>query len=366
MLLKNCKLNELAEHIGNRKIVFWGVGDYFEYCVKNNFPVELVENVIYVVDQKGDGSYINFFGKNIPLFLPQKLSQERNCVIIIAGSNFVYEIYNKLKEMKLGDDIECYAFPLILAVSEGAESEDIKAKIFNSEKNMKIPKIIHSFWFSGEKKPKEYQKCIDSWKRECPGYEVYEWNMNNYDYTKNLFMKQAIEAKKWAFASDVARLDVIFRMGGVYMDMDVELLKPLDCLLGNEGFFTFENQNNIDLAMFGAKSQNALVKMLLELYDKAEFSSDIKTMNWLCQPRYIRASLEQIGLKLNGNMQYIEGMAFLNRKYLSPKDSALYQFYAMSEESIAIHHFNTGWIDNFKDRRINDNGKLWDLVTENY
>lgn len=364
MLLKNCKLDELAKHIKNRKIVFWGAGDFLEYYVQNNFPLELMENVSYVVDKKKDVSHIKFCEKEIPLCSPHKLVHEHNCAVIITVSNFMYEIYSELQAMRLGDEVECYIFPLILAISEGKESADLKTKIFKENQEKKIPKVIHSFWFSGEKKPREYQECIDSWKRKCPDYQIHEWNMNNYDYTQNLFMKQAVEAKKWAFASDVARLDVVYRMGGVYMDMDVEMLKPLDTLLNNVGFFTFDCQNNIDLAMFGAQVQNTLIKGLLSLYDIIEFSSDIKSMNWLCQPRYIREFLEREGLKLDGNMQYIEGIAFLNRKYLSPKDSAFYQLYAMSEDAIAIHHYNTGWKDNFKDKRSNQNRKLWELATE--
>lgn len=365
MILKNCKLNELVDSIKNKSIIIWGMGGYFENCVKGNFPAELVKNILFFVDQKGEGSSVEFCGRKIPLFSPNKLLEKTNYVIMITGTNFMYEIYKELEDMGLGDDIECYVYPLILAVSEGKESKIVKDRIFSRSKDIKIPKVIHCFWFSREKRPNEYQKCVDSWKRICPDYEICEWNINNYDYTQNHFMRQAIEARKWAFAADFARLDVVYRLGGIYMDMDVELIKPLDILLNNEAFFTFDNMNNIDLATFGAKPQNRLLLRLMELYENVDFSSDTKTMNWLAQPRYIREALMEIGLELNGDMQYIDGMAFLNRKYLSPKDSATYQLQVMTKDTIAIHHYNTGWRDNFKERRILNNVKMWELVSKN-
>ena len=89
-----------------------------------------------------------------------------------------------------------------------------------------IPKKIHYFWIGGNPKPESVLYCIDSWKKYCPDYEIIEWNESNYDFTKNEYMRQAYEAKKWAFVTDYARLDVIYKYGGIYLDTDVELIKP--------------------------------------------------------------------------------------------------------------------------------------------
>ena len=91
-----------------------------------------------------------------------------------------------------------------------------------------IPKIIHYCWIGGTPLPEIAKKCIESWKKCCPDYEIREWNESNYDFTQNVYMKEAYEVKKWGFVPDYARLDIIYRYGGFYLDTDVELLKSLD------------------------------------------------------------------------------------------------------------------------------------------
>ena len=91
-----------------------------------------------------------------------------------------------------------------------------------------IPKVIHYCWFGGNEMSALEKKCIESWKTQCPDYEIIRWDETNYDVTKNLYMQQAYAAKKWAFVSDYARLDILYQHGGFYLDTDVELLQSLD------------------------------------------------------------------------------------------------------------------------------------------
>ena len=107
-----------------------------------------------------------------------------------------------------------------------------------------IPKIIHYCWFGGNKKPKLIKKCIRSWKRLCPDYDIIEWNECNFDVNMCTYTKEAYESKKWAFVSDYCRFYVLNKMGGIYVDTDVELLKNIDELL-SENFMGFENKNSV-------------------------------------------------------------------------------------------------------------------------
>ena len=93
-----------------------------------------------------------------------------------------------------------------------------------------IPKKIHYCWFGGNPMPEKDKKCIESWKRYCPDYEIIRWDESNYDVSKNRYMKEAYEEKKWGFVPDYARLDIIYNEGGIYLDTDVELVKNLDDL----------------------------------------------------------------------------------------------------------------------------------------
>lgn len=88
-----------------------------------------------------------------------------------------------------------------------------------------IPKIIHYCWFGGAEIPEHDKKCIESWKKYCPDYQIIRWDESNYDYKKNPYMKEAYEAKKWGFVPDFARLDIVYEHGGIYLDTDVEIIR---------------------------------------------------------------------------------------------------------------------------------------------
>ena len=91
-----------------------------------------------------------------------------------------------------------------------------------------IPKIIHYCWFGGKPLPKRTLKCLASWKKFCPDYEIIKWDETNFDVNCCSYVKEAYEAKRFAFVADVARLKAIVDNGGVYMDTDVEVLRPID------------------------------------------------------------------------------------------------------------------------------------------
>ena len=105
-----------------------------------------------------------------------------------------------------------------------------------------IPKKIHYCWFGKNPLPADVKKCIESWKKYCPDYEIIEWNESNFDITQNPFMKAAYENKAWAFVSDYARLKVVYDNGGIYLDTDVELLKSLDSLLENPCYLAIQQK----------------------------------------------------------------------------------------------------------------------------
>ena len=96
-----------------------------------------------------------------------------------------------------------------------------------------IPKKIHYCWVGGAPKPESVLVCINSWKKYCPDYEIIEWNETNYDFTKNKYMQQAYENKKWGFVPDYARLDIIYEHGGIYLDTDVEIIKSFDVAISS-------------------------------------------------------------------------------------------------------------------------------------
>lgn len=140
------------------------------------------------------------------------------------------------------------------------------------EHSLKIPRIIHYCWFGGNPKPEIVQKCIASWRKYCPDWEIIEWNEQNYDVSKFAYTNEAHQAKQWAFVSDVARLDVVCSHGGVYMDTDVELLSSIDSWLHHNAFFFWETEINIASGLgFGAQKEHPAVKAMLDYYADRHF-----------------------------------------------------------------------------------------------
>lgn len=134
-----------------------------------------------------------------------------------------------------------------------------------------IPKKIHYVWLGRGEKSDKIKRCIESWKKYMPDYEIIEWNEDNFDINYNDFTKQSYDLKKYAFTSDVVRLYALYTQGGIYMDTDVEVYKPLDEFLNEEGFTGFEDINYPVTATMGCVKENPVIKMMLDYYDCVDF-----------------------------------------------------------------------------------------------
>ena len=206
-----------------------------------------------------------------------------------------------------------------------------------------IPKIIHYCWVGGNPLPESAKKCIQSWKKYCPDYEIIEWNESNYDFTKNEYMKEALEAKKWGFVPDYARLDIIYRYGGIYLDTDVEIVKSFDELLKYEGFLGFETNEYINLGQgFGAESNNSVIKALLDSYETKHFVESDGTLNMTASPELNTDVLERMGLKRNGNRQSLMGIEVFPSEFFCPK-SLNDGVVRKTKNTFSIHHFDASW-----------------------
>lgn len=134
-----------------------------------------------------------------------------------------------------------------------------------------IERKIHYVWLGKGEKNDRIKHCIESWKKYLPDYEIKEWNEDNFDVNFNDFTKQSYENKKYAFTSDVVRLYALYTEGGIYMDTDVEVYKPLDEFLNEEGFTGFEDVHYPATATMGAEKGNPVIKMMLDYYNCIDF-----------------------------------------------------------------------------------------------
>ncbi len=221
-----------------------------------------------------------------------------------------------------------------------------------------IPKKIHYCWFGGAPIPEKDQKCIESWKKFCPDYEIIEWNESNYDIKKNKYMYDAYKEKKWGFEPDYARLDIIYNEGGFYLDTDVELVKSLDELRNNECYMGFEFDNYVNGGIgFGALKGNQDIKRLRDMYNELSFYKKDGELNLKPSPQYLTEFLQERGLIRNNKMQKIDSIVIYPQEFFAPKNYETGEI-NLTNNTISIHQYNMSWVDPMKKKWHNREQKL--------
>lgn len=219
-----------------------------------------------------------------------------------------------------------------------------------------IPKKLHYCWFGRNPKPELARKCFESWKKFCPDYEIFEWNEDNYDiHSAPLFVRQAYEAKKWAFVTDYVRLEVVHNHGGIYLDTDVEIIKPIDDLLKYKAFFG--TQNGIVIATglgFGAEAGTSILVEMMETYHSIPFLKDDGTYDNTTCPERDTAIFNNHGLKGDNSFQILpDDIACLPQDYLSPKDYMTGKL-TITDNTYSIHHFAESWMSEREKKDIDE------------
>lgn len=222
-----------------------------------------------------------------------------------------------------------------------------------------IPKKIHYCWFGGNPLPKLAEKCIESWKKYCPDYEIIEWNETNYDLESCTYVEEAYKAQKWAFVSDFARLDIVYNHGGIYLDIDVELLKNLDELLKNKVFFATEQVGLINTGLiFGAEIKNPNVKLLLDEYTHIHFTISENVYDTLpCPQRNTHPFLNK-GLQKEDEIQVINEAVIFPPEYFCPIDNETKEC-KITSNTYSVHHFGASWISK-DDKKIQKQFEIYD------
>lgn len=207
-----------------------------------------------------------------------------------------------------------------------------------------IPKKIHYCWFGGNPIPEKDRLCIESWKKFCPDYEIVCWDESNYDVTKNRYMKEAYEAKKWGFVPDFGRLDIVYEHGGIYLDTDVELLRPLDDLLDQKGFMAFEGGTHVSPGLIiGAEPKHETLKQIMDsIYGNRPFKREDGTLDLTPSPQMNTEFFLSRGLIQNDFRQTVAGFTIYPSEYFCPK-SAYLGTMNLTENTYSIHHFNASW-----------------------
>lgn len=297
----NGTLKQYRNFVEGKKVFLFGASKLFSYYVTEQRNHELCDNIYAVIDNdlsKKDSIY--HVGTNKWLIHDNEFMKneiDHNSVILIATRFYVDIVEQLEKEIKY-NGIACFILPFM-------NIPILPKRIEKSSLGELIPRKIHYCWFGKGKKSALGEACINSWKKNCPDYEIIEWNEDNYDIDKYRYVKQAYENKQWAFVSDVARLDIIYEHGGIYVDTDVEILRNIDELLCQKAFMAFHGkQVNTGLG-FGAVKGLPIMKILLDDYVKREFVKSDGSFDKTICPVIQTSTLEKMGLIANGEFQQV-------------------------------------------------------------
>lgn len=211
-----------------------------------------------------------------------------------------------------------------------------------------IPKTIHYCWFGGNPLPEMALRCIKSWKKYCPDYEIIEWNEQNFNVDSSpLYVRQAYEAKKWAFVSDYARLKILYEHGGIYLDTDVEVIKNLDQFLDSAAYFGIEVDAmgvfvNTGLG-FGAEKHSDVLFQMLKEYDDISFLLEDGSFDRTPCPFRNTKTLLAFGLSQENKCQQLPGnISVYSSDFFCPKsfeDGVIRK----TKNTCTIHHFSASW-----------------------
>ncbi len=207
---------------------------------------------------------------------------------------------------------------------------------------------------SGDPFPEKIQYCIDSWQKVLPDYEFVLWDTKRFSLEQSAWVKEAFEAKKYAFAADYVRLFAIYHYGGIYLDCDVEVIKKFDDLLHLPYFIGKEAiGDRVEVAAFGAEKGMAWVKQCLDYYEGRHFElpddlADVKVMpdivHEVLSPQYAFRSINGLD-EFDPQPQVFNVFPndwFCAHVYLRQEDPT--PSYIISDSTYCVHHFANSWL----------------------
>lgn len=207
-----------------------------------------------------------------------------------------------------------------------------------------IPKIVHYCWFGKGKMPKSAIKCMKSWKKYLPDYHLREWNEDTFDINSNIYVKEAYNARKFAFVTDYVRLYALYAEGGVYMDTDVEILKNIDCFLDLPAFSGFEDDTHIPTGIMASEKNGEWVKWQLKYYIDRHFILSDGTLDITTNVLSISKSMADRGFVLENGVRNFEDMiTIFPKEYFCPKSHITGEIH-LAPNTYAIHHFAGSWL----------------------
>lgn len=346
MRLQDASLEEFVSIVKkqNLKIVVYGAG----VIGRITLPIfieehQLSNQVPFIVDTDicKQGSFVRIGRREVGIFSPQCMKEIKGeFIILITGSRYA-SILQYLERIEELSNIDVYIFPQMLTKNcHFFEKQEIKKK---SEQPV-IPKTIHYCWFGKAELPDKLRRCKESWKKFCPNYQIIEWNEENYDVERHVYTRQAYRHKKWGFIPDIARLEILYENGGIYLDTDVELIRALDSLLYQPGFVGVEKWGIINIGGgCGVIPKHPLIRKILEYRLAFPFERKDGSLNMESSGSYETKPLLEHGFKPDNTIQSVADMTIYTSDFFHPFDYMSKEL-CLTENTYGIHHFTGSWV----------------------
>lgn len=347
MILRNSRFSELADKIKRDKnrVIVYGAGMIGQIVVPYFIEAFGLQKYIecYVDrDENKIGKRIRCSTFEYEIRNPDCLkSLVNNLVLLITNSKF-YSVIDFLDGVAELESVEAYIVPILQICELNYAKPIVINKLCDAQL---IPKKIHYCWFGRGEIPEFLAQCMNTWKQYCPDYEIIEWNEDNYDVGRLPYAREAYEKKKYGFVSDIARLDILYENGGIYMDTDVCLMKSLDELLFQPAFVGVEKWGNINTGgLAGAMPKHPMIKEMLEYRKDFHFILKDGDINIETNGVYETVPFLRHGMKVDNTMQIINNVTVYPSSVFHPYDYMSCED-KVEEWTFSKHCFYGGWME---------------------
>lgn len=338
--IENIKANNLQIICYGSGLVALSIEDIFrEYGIFDSIHCFIDSN------PAKSGTCITLSGKDIKVVgIAQLLEMHLADKVILITASMYSNILEQLNQYKELERLPCYLYPTLN-----------RSYIRSIVSAAQIPKTIHYCWFGGNEMSAFMLECISSWRKHNPEYSVVEWNESNYDVYKNRYVSQAYGAKKWAFVSDFARLDILYEHGGIYLDTDVKVYKNFDSLLHNKAFIGYNEWPMVNSAVCGSVPGLEIIKAMRDNpRGTMDFFNPDGSPNLTINSVYETDVLKSYGFIKDFSYQTINGMAIYPPCFFA-QSGKLGVNADIDERTYTVHYPQNSWISTADKEVQNEN-----------
>lgn len=340
--IRNMSPTEFRRYIKDKTVIIYGAGRALESCLDIYFSDKEIE---LIIDRNASlwESVINHMGRKVEVQGVTSLisyigQQKKERVLLFISSPFyAAEIVEELDSVAELNGLECYLQVLIRNTSDKIQPYEFSTGC------QKIPKKIHYIWVGGQPLPKEYEQNIESWKRSNPDYEIVRWDESNYDFGKCDYVKEAYDTHSWGFVVNYPRLDIVYQYGGIYLDVDVEVLRSFDCLLQDRAFFNMGSSDRVNQGCgFGSEPKNDVVSRMKKQFEASHFLNKDGNPGKMASHTFFQPVLKKMGFRIDNQYQNIDGIALYPCDLMSPKTiNGMPDLF--SERTVSVHKESGLW-----------------------